>query len=677
MDSRGNRGQGRTNARLAIRHRSCDQCRSRKIGCDRASPCGNCTSAGLDCTHSTPTPKIIAPKQRVLISAQYEQKIDGIAGGIEDIKRLLRGKDFGTDIARSSDAQGDYRKQTEPPVPVPKIQPAFKPEGTTTSWETSSHIVDFVKAVVKDCDLRYSDPEIGQAVSSLSTLVESTDGRVLDQHSDCGLLARYRSPVSPLLPPLKAAHYALITNLSRILPLEKFSEICQKVYFAVDEYNDLEFILANGYLSYISFEYFVASGIQEYNEYCNLCWKNLVNAFARLPLILPQSMESIAVLALGAFNAIENSKSSLAWTFISYAANLCLTLGYHRKDPARENESYLRVSQESLFWLVYNLDKGLSLRLSRSSNIRDRDITLTVNPNALLRTRQSMIQGQVYDQLYSPSGLSKSDHERRTIVNALALELRELIQETRVDIMNAEQLDPNVNPMAIVYLRCDLVCSSSTLALILRAAPAPGESANRASEECVTVAREVMDIHQQCMDSVKSWKGNTAMLQKYINWAVLHTPFIPFSILFTQAVQQLDQSDLARIEHFASSLKPEATLPASPSHPYRIYELLSRTARLCVDNQIQHQHHSQSDSIPTKSASSLPTPTTLTFPATTEADFGLQDDGHGPGVDGLPGADELDLGEIDFHVDSLSEWYYGNQQIMNLMDDDAMAWTYQ
>lgn len=84
-----------------------------------------------------------------------------------------------------------------------------------------------------------------------------------------------------------------------MLPFERFTSICQKVYFAVDGYSELEFILANGYLSYLSFEYFVASGLEEYNEYCNLCWKNLVNAFARLPLILPASMETIAVLALG------------------------------------------------------------------------------------------------------------------------------------------------------------------------------------------------------------------------------------------------------------------------------------------------------------------------------------------------------------------------------------------
>ena len=102
--------------------------------------------------------------------------------------------------------------------------------------------------------------------------------------------------------------------------------------------------------------------------------------------------------------------------------------------PTGEHKPDFRMNQESLFWLVYNLDKGLSLRFGRSSNIRDRDITLAFDPNALRRTRQAKIQGQVYDQLYSPEGLSRPEDERSKIAESLARELREIIQETCMDI---------------------------------------------------------------------------------------------------------------------------------------------------------------------------------------------------------------------------------------------------
>ena len=87
--------------------------------------------------------------------------------------------------------------------------------------------------------------------------------------------------------------------ISRVLPLETFSDICRKIYFAIDDYNEIEFILANGYLSYIFCEHISVSGLSDYQEYSRLCRENLQTACARLPLLLPPSMEVIAALTLG------------------------------------------------------------------------------------------------------------------------------------------------------------------------------------------------------------------------------------------------------------------------------------------------------------------------------------------------------------------------------------------
>jgi hypothetical protein len=137
--------------------------------------------------------------------------------------------------------------------------------------------------------------------------------------------------------------------------------------------------------------------------------------------------------------------------------------------------------------------------------------------------------------------------------------------------------------------------------------------------------------------------------------ATLHTPFIPFSILFTQAVQLLDRTDLARIERFAASLKPESDVPASPTHPYRIYELLSRTARLYVESHTQ--------SLPGQSALTQILPVSL-------SDFDLSNLEMGTGS---TANNALDV--EDHEIDGLSDWYYSNQQIMNLMDEDVLHWA--
>jgi len=72
--------------------------------------------------------------------------------------------------------------------------------------------------------------------------------------------------------------------------------------------------------------------------------------------------------------------------------------------------------------------------------------------------------------------------------------------------------------MGAIYLRCDLICSCSSLVLVLRAISNTSGPAGGASDECVAVAREVMDIHQQCMITVSKSRGKSSMLHKYINW---------------------------------------------------------------------------------------------------------------------------------------------------------------
>lgn len=89
------------------------------------------------------------------------------------------------------------------------------------------------------------------------------------------------------------------TWISRILPLEMFAEICRKVYFAVEDYDDVDFILANGYLYYVFSEHVIVSGLDENREYYTLCRENFQNAFSQLPLLLSPSMKVVAALTLG------------------------------------------------------------------------------------------------------------------------------------------------------------------------------------------------------------------------------------------------------------------------------------------------------------------------------------------------------------------------------------------
>ena len=118
---------------------------------------------------------------------------------------------------------------------------------------------------------------------------------------------------------------------------------------------------------------------------------------------------------------------------IATAANMCQTLGYHR-DSTRHHDEALRTAQERLFWNVYRIDKGFSLRLGRPSIIRDSDVTLSTDLSESRNTRLARLQGKAYDNLYSPAGLSQSDGERHIIAMQIAQEIRNINEEIRCKI---------------------------------------------------------------------------------------------------------------------------------------------------------------------------------------------------------------------------------------------------
>ncbi|KAI0881294.1 uncharacterized protein GGS22DRAFT_192382 [Annulohypoxylon maeteangense] len=660
MESRGVHTDERPKGRLAIARRSCDQCRTRKVGCDRGSPCSNCSAARLNCTHSAVASNATAPRQRVLISAQYEKKIDDIAEGIDGIKLFLQGLNLAPDAKQPEASSTRQLNQIDSAKPLIEHR-SICASGSNSLWDHSVHIIDFVKAVVEDRCSGESEDESNGVLSSLKKLVQILEGPIAtkDLSFQQAKVAAYQA--GPPMPPLEAVvsvlrwakdhqDYTRLVWVSHILPLEKFAEICRKVYFAIDDYSEVDFIIANAYLSYIFAEHVVVSGLQDYREYCRLCQENLRTASSRLPLLLPASMEAIAALTLGAFYAIENSKATIAWRFISTASDLCQRLGYHRL-PRKGADPSIQTAQERLFWTVYKFERGLSLRHGRPSSIRDAEITLPTNPNELRSTKVARIQGKVYDELYSPVGLSRPDDERSRMAKILATELRDLISMARAEILDIDNQPrgSEADPMRIVYLQCDIVCQSSLLALILRAITTARGSLSSISDECVTVARETLDIHHECMTAVRSCKTDPFMVTKYINWAVLHTPFMPFSILFTRAVQLSDFADLVRLDRFATSMKPE-TPPDSITHPYRLYELLCQAARLYVESNT--------------SSADMSITNALSDPL---GEFDFTSFGMEVGV-----VSNETIETIVPQTFELGDWYYGNQQMMSLLDEDVM-----
>lgn len=128
---------------------------------------------------------------------------------------------------------------------------------------------------------------------------------------------------------------------------------------------------------------------------------------------------------------VEEGRVSHAWMLISNAMTACQTLGYHRID---RNSGGDKDMQTQLFWAVYTYENSLSLRLGRCSGIRDSDITLPIEPNQHRAIRLGRIQGKVYNQLYSPEGLSSADDVRGEAAEGLAQQVQAIIDESQADV---------------------------------------------------------------------------------------------------------------------------------------------------------------------------------------------------------------------------------------------------
>lgn len=127
---------------------------------------------------------------------------------------------------------------------------------------------------------------------------------------------------------------------------------------------------------------------------------------------------------------------SLSWNYLTAAAQMCITLGYHRDQPQQSEKKEARQRRIRLFWLVYMIDKMLSLRLSRPSLLRDGDITAPfpfehyedtvgecLNPVIPKWVKMSRLQGKVYDDIYSPGALLRPEALREARARELAAEL--------------------------------------------------------------------------------------------------------------------------------------------------------------------------------------------------------------------------------------------------------------
>jgi hypothetical protein len=158
-------------------------------------------------------------------------------------------------------------------------------------------------------------------------------------------------------------------------------------------------------------------------------WGYLQNALAevaKLGLLNPELLAVQAILAMAiVLQGTPNPRPSSALIFT--ASKLAQTLKLHRQDQ-EPGLSFNEIEQRKrVFWIAYIIDKDISLRTGNppAQNDGDMDIDLPAetiglnnvhlcdNVNFLnLRIGLAIIQGRIYQNLFSTKSLRKSDIER-------------------------------------------------------------------------------------------------------------------------------------------------------------------------------------------------------------------------------------------------------------------------
>jgi hypothetical protein len=271
------------------------------------------------------------------------------------------------------------------------------------------------------------------------------------------------------------------------------------------------------------------------------------------------SFDNVLALVFGAGHAIQASQYASAWPMVSAAANMSQALGWHRLPDGYTRDSE---AQKILFWLIYYFDKCLSLRLGRSSNIQDFDITVSYPGDPVRLEYRSWhlwflslidiaaIHGLIYEHLFSPGSMNQSSKQRSQRVLDLATRL-DSIHDKSSGIVEATV---HQRQYMTYLIKSNAVVIGCLRTLIYRAASSSEEHAHFVIDSrCLLAARSTLRSHQDVIIHVRNRQDGSAM--NYANWTILNCPFMPFIVLFCHVIVSFDLDDLRLMEAFTISLE--------------------------------------------------------------------------------------------------------------------------
>jgi hypothetical protein len=444
-------------------------------------------------------------------------------------------------------------------------------DGETSLMAHSKKARHVIEHLLQSTPSMSSDSEVIHALKTLHSAMQGpsrAETSLLRPGSNKG----YREMPRENLPPhdavmevLRGAQAADCLFFSIWLPFftpAEFVHLCDQLYSDSDSCSLAIKTTLYGGLHYMFVEYLSAcktpydSIYWSYAQSFKLCFEDCLRHYSILSI---PTFDNILALVFGAGHAIQVSEYASAWPMVSAAANMSQALGWHRLPNGYTRDSE---AQRVLFWLIYYFDKCLSLRLGRSSNIQDFDITVNYPGDPaeaeyhswhlwfLTLIETAATHGLIYEHLFSPGSMNQSSTQRLQRIAEIAARL-DSINDKSPGIVEATVY----RRQYMLYLvKSNAVVIGCLRTLIYRAASSSEEHPDfYIDSRCLLAARSTLRSHQDVIAHIRNKQDGSA--NDYANWTILNCPFTPFIVLFCHVIVSFDLDDLKLMEAFTISLE--------------------------------------------------------------------------------------------------------------------------
>ncbi|KAF7923624.1 hypothetical protein EAE99_006883 [Botrytis elliptica] len=347
-----------------------------------------------------------------------------------------------------------------------------------------------------------------------------------------------------------------------------------------------------------------------YGELENLSWwrwlRNAASTFVDLQFG-PPSLTAVQAMAGLAF-ILDTLSDPYPSSVVSAAAiRLAQTIGLHRNMSNSGLDEAEIEQRRNVFWIAVMIERGIVIRQGRPSVIHDEDIGVDLPPasqypknadgrfvtfrhNATL----SLLQGRIYNRLYSAKSFTKSKTERLKMVGMLDDELQQWCETIPIEVRpgNPIRCDEH-HIVSVVCMQWDYYqCLSTIHRASLYSGPGSLDDDGDKSKDdfdsklnprvyasaaiCVNAARRTINLLEDCTKLSNPIEGNVLRMSIYNALAACVTLF---ANILQHPLDPQVQSDLQLMNDVVSFLSSFEDQGAAESHPsIPIFQEINRVA---------------------------------------------------------------------------------------------------